>query len=244
MDLIEKTENLRRHPWELSRSHNIIKFVPADNRSIVFADIGAGDRFFASKLRRITDEKVFAVDSEYKSRKSEEEGIMCLNNISLLENSSVDCMVMMDVLEHVEDEDAFLGMVLEKIRPGGKIIITVPAMQFLFSSHDVFLKHFRRYSRKKLTDLLLRNDIIIEQNYYFYTLLFILRLVSLIYEKLNIRSGKDNSGIGMWKYDEKSLITRFLFVVLNADFFINKILSRIFIRFPGLSLLAVCRKKS
>lgn len=242
MDLTEKTENLKRHPWELSRTHNILKLLKTNSNSFAYADIGAGDKYFTSKLLSITNGNVFAIDNEYKKNKAEEDGIICLNDSSLLENNSIDCIIMMDVLEHIKNEHTFLEIIVDKLKPNGKIIITVPAMQFLFSSHDVFLKHYRRYSRKQLTDVLQKHAIVIEQSFYFYSILFFLRCTSSLIETFKLNK-KENVGIGMWKFDKNSFITKFIFNMLNLDFFLNKLLNKISIRLPGLSVLAICKKK-
>ena len=241
MDLTEKTENLRRHPWELSRSHNVLKLMPK-NSNLVYADIGAGDQYFTSKLLQITSGNVFAIDNEYKDKRIEQDGIICLNDSSLIESNSIDYLLMMDVLEHIENETIFLRESLDKLKANGKLIITVPAMQFLFSSHDVFLKHHRRYRRKQLLNLLHKHDICIEQSYYFYTTLFIIRCISLLLEKLKPKEAKRNIGIGLWGHNEDSIITRSIVLILNMDFFLHKILNKFHIRLPGLSLLAICRK--
>ncbi len=147
MDLREKTKNPYRHPWELSRSHNILKLLPK-NSGFAYADIGSGDGYFCRKLMEMTNGNVFAVDKGYTNTRKKKDGLICLNDTALLKTDSIDCLIMMDVLEHIENENAFLQQVLETLTPGGKIIITVPAFQFVFSSHDLFLKHYRRYNRK------------------------------------------------------------------------------------------------
>ena len=243
MDLAEKTENLRRHPWELSRSYNILKLMP-NNSNLVYADIGAGDQYFTSKLLQITSGNVFAVDNEYKDKRMVQDGIICLNDLSLIENNSIDCLLMMDVLEHIENETIFLCEGLDKLKANGRLIITVPAIQFLFSSHDVFLKHHRRYSRRQLLDLLRKHDICIEQSYYFYSTLFIIRCISLLLEKIKPKKVKRDIGIGLWGHTEGSVITRLLVLILNMDFFLNKLLNKIHLRLPGLSLIAICRKNA
>ena len=54
---------------------------------------------------------------------------------------------MFDVLEHVEDEARMLGEIRRVLQPGGWILLSVPAYMFLWSDHDVSLRHFRRYDR-------------------------------------------------------------------------------------------------
>ncbi|KMQ52023.1 methyltransferase [Chitinispirillum alkaliphilum] len=240
MDLTEKTGNLSRHPWELSRVYNLLKILKKSANS-VFADIGAGDGYFSSKLTAVTDKPVFAIDNQFQQANRSENGIIFLDDVSALENSSVDCVLLMDVLEHVEHEHSFLELVLDKLKANGKILITVPAWQFLFSSHDSFLKHYRRYSRQQMISVLKRHNIEIEQNYYFFISLFLLRCFSKLIEKLGKKERK-NRGVGQWGYDERSIVTRTLLLMLNIDFMISKTIGK-HLRLPGLSFLAVCRKK-
>ena len=242
MDLIETTNNSFRHPWELSRSRSILKSIKdLKDTWPVIADIGAGDSFFTSQLCSITDNKVFAVDTEYDGNDSVKNGIIYLNDITMLNDNSIDCMIMMDVLEHIKNEEAFIESALRKLRIGGRLLITVPALQRLFSSHDTFLKHYRRYNRKQIIDLLARHDVHLERDHFFYSSLLIPRLISLVSEKLNLIKN-DNSGIGMWKYEENSLFTKIIYYLLLFDFSFHRFLSKTPIRFPGLSLLFIYRK--
>jgi SAM-dependent methyltransferase len=240
MDLKEKTSNINRHPWELSRSRCILKLIRKQQWKQL-ADIGSGDMFFTWKLAEVDSATViYAVDFEYESGLKSVGGINCLNDISGLPDASFDCLVLMDVLEHVEDDDAFLKKLLDKLVLGGTLVITVPAMQFLFSSHDVFLNHYRRYSRKRLLALLKNNKLMIKKCHYFYTVLFFLRLVSLIKDRL--MPNKNQTGIGGWKFPQQHLLTQSIMRILNIDFFINALLNKCLIRLPGLSVMAICRK--
>jgi SAM-dependent methyltransferase len=64
-----------------------------------------------------------------------------------------DCVIATDVLEHIEDDRAAFAKLVGFVRPGGLILITVPAGPWLFGYHDEILGHFRRYSRKSLLGL-------------------------------------------------------------------------------------------
>ena len=58
-------------------------------------------------------------------------------------------VAMLDVLEHIEDDHGVLADLLRRMDPGSHLVITVPAMQWAFSSWDTELGHFRRYSRRR-----------------------------------------------------------------------------------------------
>ena len=63
--------------------------------------------------------------------------------------SSVDTVVCLNVLEHVEDDLGSLRNIHGALEPGGRAIILVPFGQELFGTLDVVLGHFRRYSREE-----------------------------------------------------------------------------------------------
>lgn len=81
----------------------------------------------------------------------------CFFRVSSIEDfqasRTFDCVIATDVLEHIEDDVAAFEKLAGMVRPGGIILITVPAGQWLFGYHDVSLGHFRRYDRPMLRKL-------------------------------------------------------------------------------------------
>ena len=63
---------------------------------------------------------------------------------------------MLDVLEHLSDDDRALSEVHRILKPGGALILSVPAYQHLWSAHDEALHHFRRYEKAGLNQVLRR----------------------------------------------------------------------------------------
>ncbi|HVI98254.1 MAG TPA: class I SAM-dependent methyltransferase [Sphingomonas sp.] len=61
-----------------------------------------------------------------------------------------DLIAVLDVVEHIEDDVAALRGMAECLAPGGKILIAVPAHQWMWSAHDVVNHHHRRYSKATL----------------------------------------------------------------------------------------------
>lgn len=66
-------------------------------------------------------------------------------------DSSFDLVALLDVLEHLEDDRQALSILSAKLKPGGRILVTVPAFPCLWSRHDVSHQHRRRYRKDDLT---------------------------------------------------------------------------------------------
>jgi SAM-dependent methyltransferase len=76
---------------------------------------------------------------------------------------SFDIVTALDLAEHVERDDIFFREVRRALRPGGRLVLTVPAHPFLWSDHDEALFHYRRYRRADLRTKLLAAGFRIER---------------------------------------------------------------------------------
>jgi SAM-dependent methyltransferase len=241
MDLLEKTNaNDNRHPWELSRAENIFRIVADNPRDYVYADIGAGDMFFASRLTEITSGNIYCVDLNFSEEKDHGQ-VKQLIDVSKIPANTVDCLLLMDVLEHVEDDVSFLRSMLRLVKENGQVIITVPAFQMLFSDHDRFLKHFRRYSLSLLQKKVEANRLSVSSAFYFYSSLFIIRSLQLMLPQRRTLH-PPGSDVGAWKYTPEHGITRLIVKILNFDFMVHKFLVQYGVSLFGLSVCMICRK--
>jgi SAM-dependent methyltransferase len=73
-----------------------------------------------------------------------------------LRSASVEAAISCDVLEHLPDDEAALRELGRVVKPGGLLVLTVPALPWLWSEHDEALGHLRRYSKQRLRELLQR----------------------------------------------------------------------------------------
>ena len=80
--------------------------------------------------------------------------------------ASFDVCTMMDVLEHVDDEQALLAEARRVLRPGGALLVSVPAFAALWSQHDETLEHRRRYRKPELTAVVAKAGLRIEWSSY------------------------------------------------------------------------------
>ena len=101
-----------------------------------------------------------------------------------------DLIAALDVVEHVDDDTAALAAIAERLKPGGKLVMTVPAHQWMWSAHDTANHHKRRYSKKRLKALVEASPLQLEKIGYFNSLLFPLAVAARGAGKL---TGKDDS---------------------------------------------------
>lgn len=83
-----------------------------------------------------------------------------------------DRVLLLDVLEHLDDEPGALATARRALAPGGALIVTVPAYAWLWSGHDVALGHRRRYTARRLRRVVAEAGFRVQRVTYFNTLLF------------------------------------------------------------------------
>lgn len=98
-----------------------------------------------------------------------------------------DLVCLFDVLEHVEDDAAGLATAAEMMYSGGRLLITVPAYDWLFGAHDRAHHHFRRYAARDLMRLAHAAGLGIERVGYFNTLLFPVIAATRLLERVRTR---------------------------------------------------------
>ena len=95
-----------------------------------------------------------------------------LPDLSMFKAGSYDLIALLDVLEHVPDDLGSLKAIRGLLKPGGALVLTVPANKWMWSAHDVAHHHFRRYTKSELARLFRQAGYDIQLHSYFNTLLF------------------------------------------------------------------------
>jgi SAM-dependent methyltransferase len=118
-------------------------------------DVGAGSGFFARQLLdRTAAASAICVDPNYPAEYTEQQGGKPIHFVRGIDRFDGDLILMMDVLEHVEDDTALLAEYAAMSKPGTRVLITVPAHAWMWSGHDVFLEHYRRYTVRDVDRLI------------------------------------------------------------------------------------------
>ena len=147
---------------------------------------------------------------------------------------SFDFAVCLDVIEHLEQDDPTLLALRRVVRPGGQLLITVPAYRWLWSSHDDVNHHHRRYTRTSLVAAASRAGWEVTRTTHFNSLLLPVAIVYRWLERLTRRPGPPHSDLDrtpVW-------LNRILEQPLNAEARLIERGARIPV---GLSLLGVFR---
>lgn len=97
---------------------------------------------------------------------------------------SFDAVLMLDVLEHLDDDVACASAAGKLLKPGGAFLLTVPAYQWLYGPRDVAHHHRRRYTRAQLNSVLSRAGLRVQYCSYYNTILFPLALVQRLVQRM------------------------------------------------------------
>ncbi|WP_374943812.1 class I SAM-dependent methyltransferase [Sphingomonas sp.] len=120
-------------------------------------------------------------------------GVAPLPELPGVERGAYDLVAVLDVVEHIDDDVAALTAMRSLLKPDGKILIAVPAHQWMWSAHDVVNHHHRRYSRKTLSAAILAAGLRPEKLRWFNSLLFPLAAAARIAGRLTGRDDSDDS---------------------------------------------------
>jgi trans-aconitate methyltransferase len=170
-----------RHPIDLASRYDALlqvkKYLPS--QKAVIAEIGCSSGFFIQDLLKNFPQAVIIgadVVKEPLYRLAGNLPGVPLFRFDLLRcplpDQSVDVLVMLNVLEHIEDDRTALKKAFNLLKPGGVLIIEVPAFPALYDAYDAQLHHFRRYSSGRLYGMLAQAGFKVQRKSYLGFLLF------------------------------------------------------------------------
>lgn len=234
-------ENERDHWWFAGRRAIIERLIeanfPARSRKLAILEAGCGSGGNLEMLSRFGSVDAFEFDEDAR-RLANARGITSVEPGELPSritqpDGAYDLVALFDVLEHVEEDRASLSALGAKLRPDGRILITVPAMPWLWSEHDERHHHKRRYTAAALRETIEAAGLSVSRMSYFNFLLFPLAVAARIKVRL---FGPGKPGEEM----PAGPINRILYKVFSLER--HALGSKV--RFPvGLSLYAVAERR-
>jgi SAM-dependent methyltransferase len=224
-----------RHWWYVARRKVLTELIrrraqpPAGARLL---EIGCGTGHNLQMLAQFGSVDALEVDETARALAEKRLGKPVfsapLPDLNGLPDGEYDLVAAFDVVEHIEDDRASLQGIVRLLKPGGKLVLTVPAHQWMWSAHDVVNHHQRRYSKSGLKRLVDDSPLRRETIGYLNSLLFPVAVAERLFSKMR---GKDDADL--------SLPPKLLNQVLERVFAAERALIGRFPLPPGLSLFAI-----
>lgn len=222
MDLKER-QDFRgvRHPWEVVRAQFFLSLL--DRFSALasrgdWLDIGAGDAWIGGQLssRLPACSRVVCWDSHYGHGELATAQLGGpVEKVAARPAAQFDGVLLLDVIEHVADDRQFVTDAVGNLaRPGGWILASVPAYPALFSNHDRFLGHYRRYRPAHFAAMLEASGVEVAARGGLFHCLVPVRAAQVAGERLFRRSAA-HGGVGAW--NGGATLTRVVTTMLAAD---------------------------
>ncbi len=232
------------HWWYIGRKKIVLKqikkYFNTEGASIL--DIGCGPGGMLNDLQAFG--KVFGIDSSFKSIKfCREKSYLntCNSNVENLpfEDSSFSAVLMLDVLEHVNNDKEVLDEAVRVCKPGGLIFLTVPAFQFLWGNIDIVTHHKRRYTVNDLKMLAETSGLHIVKASYFNFFLFPFIAAVRIMERFMFKKFQGEAPVKSdFAFNKPGIVNQLLAAVFAVE---SRLLSSF--DFPvGVSIIFLLRK--
>ena len=175
MDLKEEDilgADIAQH-WYYRSKAAALRRIVADVHPQRLLDVGAGSGFFSRHLLAETAARsALCVDIGYERDRDDQVGAKPVLYRRDCAMTDCDLVLMMDVLEHVDDDRGLVRHYAARVPAGAHFLVTVPAFGFLWSGHDVFLEHKRRYTLAEIERTLRDAGLAVVRGAYYFGAIF------------------------------------------------------------------------
>lgn len=168
--------------------------LPPDARIL---EVGCGTGHNVLMLRQFGTVDAVEIDEDARAvaakRLGQAIGNAPLPDLPGIADGTYDLIAILDVLEHVEADREALVSIAKKLKPGGHILITVPAHPWMWSAHDVANHHHRRYTKRSLAKVIGAAGLMLNRMSYFNSILFPLAAAVRVKDRLKGKEGSDDA---------------------------------------------------
>ena len=230
--------------WFKHRNNCIIEIINKFPPPGIILDVGGGNGFVSLEIKNNCYEIALlepGISGILNAKKRGLKKLICanFNEIDLYPNS-IPAIGTFDVLEHIQNDYEFLNKIYKCLISGGKLYVTVPAYNFLWSDEDSKSGHYRRYNLNQLRSIVKQTGLEIEYDTYIFSVLPIpVFLFRTLPTKLNFVKKETNKRTKNEHKIRKGLTGNILQKIWNSE--IKAISKEKIIPFGG-SCLLVARK--
>jgi hypothetical protein len=140
--------------WWFGHRNAVISALLSQDRPSLMADIGGGNGIVSLALQRANVSTILIEPNPAGARNARERGLDHVAQATLeqcqITPGTLPAAGLFDVLEHIEDSTGFLRRLRSLMTEDGRLVLTVPAYQALWSQADEHAGHYRRYTRGAL----------------------------------------------------------------------------------------------
>ena len=189
-----------RHWWYRARRNILADVIdryiplPADARIL---EVGCGTGHNLAMLGRFGQVDGIELDAPARALAARRSGRTILDarlpELAGVERGAYDLAAVLDVIEHVDEDRASLAGMADKLKPDGRILITVPMHPWMWTAHDVVHHHKRRYTAKALRRAITDAGLAVELLSPFNTLLFPLAAAARLAGKATGKQSSDDA---------------------------------------------------
>jgi SAM-dependent methyltransferase len=187
-----------RHWWYRARRKiiaDLIRREAALPQNARILEIGCGTGHNLSMLSGFGHVDALELDDEARALSEKRFGRKIMSSplpeLAEVADRHYDLIGAFDVIEHIDDDNAALASIATKLKRGGRFMMTVPAHQWMWTAHDVANHHKRRYSKKRLKQLIDSSPLQLQRIGYFNSLLFPLAIADRTAAKLRNKQNAD-----------------------------------------------------
>lgn len=178
-------ENLGTTHWWLTSKYSILKDIlrtqiPSGTDLNPMLDVGCGGGVFLRNISDVANQQ-FGTDINYEILSNGKKNTLSetVSDAKQLpyKSESFSLVSVIDILEHVDDDEVAIQELFRVLRTGGWLLISVPAFMALFGEHDKLFGHYRRYSRNEITRKVTASGFHIKKATYIQPLFFLPLLI-------------------------------------------------------------------
>ena len=161
------------HHWYYRSKATAMRRLLSGAPTSIILDVGAGSGFFSRRLLSETSaNEAWCVDISYGNDSDASEAGKPVYFRRSVDMVNADLVLLMDVLEHVDDDIGLLEHYVQRVPSGARFLVSVPAFQFLWSGHDVFLEHKRRYRLNQIEGVVKQAGLTVKHGAYYFGAVF------------------------------------------------------------------------